>query len=201
MTFAELKAEFAERGFNHFSSARQGRFINAAYLRLVTLECWPFRESSATGTSPLAISDLGVIEAVINTDTNTLLEPAQWVDLVQSYGDLSTTGTSIAYYVAQPGGAAREVVTYPAGGSIGVQYWRVPSEMSADADVPIVPAEYQGLIVDMAVARAYPDSDEAQSAVALEADIQRQLLEMRNDLLTLQRQAADTFIPAIGDDN
>jgi hypothetical protein len=52
----------------------------------------------------------------------------------------------------------------------------------------------------MAVARAYPDSDEAQQAVALQADIERQLAEMRNDLLDIQRQGSDTFIPAIGDD-
>jgi hypothetical protein len=72
VTLDELRDEFAERGFNHFSDTRKNRFINAAYLRLVAAECWPFRESSVTGTSPVAISDLGVIEAVIDTNTNSV---------------------------------------------------------------------------------------------------------------------------------
>lgn len=88
MNFAELKTEVAARGFDHIDATRRGVLINWAYLELCGLHTWPFLEDFATGTAPLSISDLGTIEAVMNTDLDVELQPAEYRDLVAEYGDL-----------------------------------------------------------------------------------------------------------------
>lgn len=188
MNFAELVDELQARGFDYLSDARAGQLINWAVAELDETELWPFREASATGTAPLAITDLGTIEQVINvSQSNVSLEPAEYGELVATYGDLSTDGTPSCFYVAWPSGVPT-VATFPeSSDTIGVQYWRVTAELSG-TDTPAAPERFHKLIVDMAAREAYRDSDNHAAAEGLQAQIDRDLARMRAALFTDQIQ-------------
>lgn len=190
MNFAELKTELAARGFKGLSSTRQGQFINWAYLELCGLHQWPFLENSATGTTPLAITTLGTIEAVIDEDRNVELLPVEYRDLVAEVGDLSTTGVASVYYIANPSGTL-QVATYPVTtNTIGVQFYEVPAELTG-TDTPVVPARFHDILVDLAVTRAYRNKDLFQQADALQAHIDRRVQQMAVEQFTQQIQGPD----------
>lgn len=178
MTFAAMKTELIARGFDGLASngltadTRAGVYINAARAEFDRMFLWPWREKSATGTSPLSITDLGTIEKVIDTSNSSVaLARADYSSLVDAYGDLSPSGSPSFYYVAWPSGTP-EVVAYPGGShTIGVQYWRVTPDLSSGSDTPASPAECHYTIVDMAVRRAYRDNDDHDSAAAIQAEI------------------------------
>lgn len=182
MDLSELRTELLARGFSYLSDDRANQLLNWANHELDDFTTWPYREASVTGTSPLTISDLGSIEAVLETTTNTLLYQAEYADLVQAYGDLSVTGFPIAYYLAQPTAGQPEVATYPSGASIGVQYWKVTSDLSEDTDTPLSPDRFHHVIVDLAACRAYLDRDDFSAAQALRAQVDQDLLRMADAL-------------------
>lgn len=185
MTFAELKTELAARGFDPVTDARRGQMINRARSELDELARWPYREASATGTgSPLIIADLGEVEAVIDMRTKQPLQHVDYQMLLGIYGDLSITGTPECWYRATPAGIP-EVATYPVStGQIGVQYWRITPDLVNPGDEPAAPERYHGLIVDMAVRRAYQDNDDHANAGFLAQSIAQDVALMTRALLS-----------------
>lgn len=191
MNFSALKQELSDRGFSYLSDARLGNFINWARAELDDTDLWPYREAGVTGTAPLAISDLDTIEAVENTTQSVELLPAAWRDLLAFYGDLTTSGAPLYYYLAEPAGVL-EVATYPTNSdTIGVQYWRVTPDLSAGTDIPLAPTRFHKTIVDIAVRLAYRDADNHQAAEALQAEIDRDVMRMRTTLGVQQVQGPD----------
>jgi hypothetical protein len=175
MDFAELKAELIARGFSDLSTTRQGVYINAANQELDRMALWPWREESVSGPSPLAIADLGPIEAVINmTQSDYPLEGRQFRDLLDWYGDLAVVGSPWCYYVAWPTGTPA-IATFPTSSdTIGVQYWKVPPVLTGTAS-PASPVDAHYLIVDLAVRRASRDVGDHEGAEAIQGEIDRQL--------------------------
>lgn len=174
MDFSELKDELAARGFGYLSDTRLGVYINNARAELDRMYLWPWLEASATGTSPLTVTDLAAVEAVVNTSqSNAPLYPIDYRTLTEAYGDLSTSGSPSYYYLARP--SSPEVATYPVSSTdtIGVQYWKVTPDLSASSDTPASPEEAHYTIVDLAVRRAYRDSDNHQEAEQIQSEIDR----------------------------
>jgi hypothetical protein len=189
--FSELIDELQARGFSYLSDTRAGQYINWARSQLDDMYLWPYRETSVTGTSALSISDLGTIEAVLNTTQQVPLQPADYRSLLEWHGDLSVSGDPVYYYVAWPSGTPT-VATYPSNSdTIGVQYYKVTADLTGTDD-PAAPTRFHGLIVDLAAAKAYRDSDNFQAAEALQADINRQVAVMVDALFdqTIQGPSA-----------
>lgn len=195
MTFADLKAELAARGFDYLTPTRQGYLINAARAEFDGMFLWPWREKSVTGTAPLSITDLGTIEAVINTSRSSApLSKVDYRTLLDIYGDLSTSGTPSFYYTAWPSGTP-EVVTYPTGSdTIGVQYWRVTPDLTG-TDTPASPAQAHYTIVDMAVRRAYRDSDAHDAAGALQPEIDNAISQLLQQYPPGIADGPDGYVP------
>ena len=189
MTYADLKTELSDRGFSYLSDARLGRYVNAARGELDRLALWPWREKSVTGVAPFTVADLGPVEAVMNTSNNTKLAKVDYQTLLEHYGDLDTTGSPSCWYSAWPAGSP-VVATYPTSGdTIGVQYWRVCPDLTG-VESPLSPADAHYLIVDLAVRRAYRDSDNHEAAEAIQSEIDRQV-----DALLFQYQPGMTDGP------
>lgn len=189
MDFSELVDELQARGFSDLTDARAGVYINNARAELDRMYLWPWRETSITGTAPISIADLAVIEAVTNETLDYRLPAVQFRDALDMWGDLSITGTPSVYYTASPLGVPA-VATYPTGtDTIGVQYWKVTVDLTGTQD-PASPSEAHYLIVDMAVQRAYRDKHNHEAANALQAEIDRQL-----DALLFQ------YSPGVADDS
>lgn len=189
MNFTALKAAVASRGFDYLTDAQHGVLVNNAAHELEETELWPFRETSAFGTAPLEIADLGTVEHVVNmSQSSTEILPAEYGELVQSFGDLGVSGTASYYYIAWPD-AVPTVATYPVNSdTIGVQYYLVSGDLSGASDEPLVPARFHKIIVDMAVREAYRDADNHGSAEGLQVQIDRDLARMREALFNQQVQ-------------
>lgn len=174
MDFAAMKLETMAR-VQGATDTRAGFWVNSARAELDRMYLWPWREKAVTGTAPLTVADLGVIEAVTNETGDYPLEVSQFRWLLEYYGDLSTEGAPSCYYVARPAGDP-VVATYPTNGdTIGVQYYKVSADLSADGDEPDSPTEVHYLIVDMAVARGLRSYARHAEAMPLQQDITRQL--------------------------
>lgn len=192
MNLSELVAEFKARGFDYLTTARCETYVNDAYLiDICGAEDWPFLEASKEGTTPLAVSDLGAVEYVVDTTQQTKLEPLRRSRITDWEGtDLTTTGTPIYYYLT----ASNTLKTYPVStDSLLVNYWKVPTRLSG-SESPIIPERFHSLIVDAAVARAYEDSDDYELSENAETKFQRRLQKMREVLLTQQHDGADDYV-------
>lgn len=192
MDFAELKTELAARGFDYLSDTRLGQYINWARAELDETDLWPYREESATGVAPLAIADLGTIEAVLDAHDQPL-NPTDYRDIVATYGDISITGNPAHYYVANPSGTL-QVATFPVStDNIQVQYWQVTPDLTGTEE-PVSPARFHKIIVDMATREAYRDADSHQAAESLQVQIDRDIWRMREALLVQTTQGPQSRI-------
>lgn len=176
-TLVQLRTEAIARGFNFISASRVTNALNQAHRELCEAHPWPFRRTSATGTSPLTIADLGQVLSVADANSKKLWRTTKDALVAESL-ILTTTGDPDSYYVDN--GVVR---TYPVGGTLTVTYLKAPATLVADADAFLQPAAYDNLLVDMAVRRLYIDSDDFDSARALLEEIDRATNQMRRALL------------------
>jgi hypothetical protein len=200
MTFEELRSELSARGFSHLDDDRLGLLVNRARARLDGMHTWPYREDSAQGAAPLSIPTLGIVEAVSNETQGYLLEEMGYADILDMTSDLTTGGPGRYWYRSTPAGDP-VVNTYPDNGdTIGVQFWAITEDLSADPDEPASPARYHLLIVDIAQQAAERDRGNHQNAQALQPEIDRQVTEMVEDLL-VQQQPKYTRVTWASEDN
>ena len=190
LTFATMQTELSDRGWSRLSATRLGYLINQARADLDNYACWPYRLASASGAAPLTIADLGVIEEVVNTAVSG--SPAlDYVDrrtLKDTYGDLTTTGVPQWFYVDN--GIVR---TYPVGGTLTVRYYKRTPDLTG-TQVPLAPADYHLLIIDMAEQRAHRGKGDVATANGLQPYIDAELAKMIDDQFGQQVQGPDQQI-------
>jgi hypothetical protein len=185
--FAELKTEFARRGFDYIDATTAGRWINQAYAEICAHRRWPFLEANTAGNSPLSISDLGAIQTVRITSGSTVLHHEYKHTLLDKGESLAQAGTPTRYYL----NTGNEINVHPADvTAISVHYWKVPAVLTG-TDTPLIPLRYHNLIVDGAVRRAYLDTDNFEAAAAVESERQNGLKLMERDLLNIVDREPD----------
>lgn len=186
LTFATLQTELSDRGWSRLSATRLGYFINQARADLDGMYLWPYRLTSTSGAAPLTIADLGTIEEVIDTaNQSNALEYASRRELLDGYGLLTTTGVPQWFYVDN--GIVR---TMPVGGTLTVRYYKRTADLTG-VQVPLAPADYHLLIVDLAEQRAYRAKGDTATAGALQPYIDSQIARMVNDQFGQQVQGPD----------
>lgn len=192
MQFSDMKTELAARGFVRYSDARLGAFVNQGRAELDNLYKWPYRLTSASGASPLTITDLGSIEEVANSAAvgSPTLDYADRRSLREAYGDITTTGAPSFFFVDN--GVVR---TYPVGGTLAVRYYKRTPLLVGASDVPLAPVDYHMLYVDFAVRWAQKAGTAPDS---VSGDIQRQLMIMVADLFDQQIVGTD-LVPVAGE--
>jgi hypothetical protein len=183
MDFTALKAELAARGFDYLSDTRLGQYINWANSELDDAELWPYRLQSlqvSAGASFGTPPGLGPVAAVRVSLGGGAYRPLAYMPLGDVLGAGEPgTGSATHYYVNND-----TLGTWPAESRTWYAwYYAIADDLAAGADHPLAPTRYHGLIVDMAVQRAYRDNDDHDAAAALQGEIDRQLNNMRNALL------------------
>lgn len=194
MDLAAFRTELLARGFDYLNQTRQDLYINAGRAELDRMFLWPWREATASGAAPLAVADLGVVASVVNTaGSDTRLSRLDRQTLLEAYGDLSTAGTPWVYFIDWSSGS-RVVRVYPVStDTIEVRYWKVTADLALATDAPAAPAEAHPLIVDLAVSRAYRDTDDHARAQALQAEIDRQVAQLLVQYPPGQADGPDAF--------
>jgi hypothetical protein len=202
LDFAAMQTELFARGLSDLNDAGAGltrvkRFLNDAAHEIDNLADWPYKLASTTGTVPLAISDLDVIECVTDISNLSALSPTDRRYLRDTYADLTTTGTAQFYYFT----GQTTITTYPVTtATLTVDYWKVGPDLSAGADTPLMPDRFRMGIVHYAVSAALADRGDAAGSQAARADGDRVVSQMMGSLLNPQHQAPAQFVEAVGDD-
>jgi hypothetical protein len=192
LTFAELKTELSGRGYDVLGDGtRDGRYINQAYQFICRDSDWPFLLTTATAqTPPTTISDLGPIESVFDATSKGAVKPIDRRTLREMQSDLTTTGTPTYYYMA----GQTTVTTFPVGGSLTITYWKIPTTLSNSSDTPVIPTNWQLLIVDLASIYAMKDAGSWEDIPAAQQVFNNDLQAMRHALLKTQHDEPEFIV-------
>lgn len=173
-TLAQAVTEMEGRGFGGLLEARLERMLRAEYEAICEMQPWPFLLASASGSSPLEIADLRTIESVVDTTNERKLLPEDYRNLSDRWPAMDATGAP-AYYWLEWDDGAPVVKTYPLDVvTLSVRYYRTPPTW-ASGEEPLVPAQYQEVILDRATARALRDTSQYEAAAAADAAADRTL--------------------------
>lgn len=187
MTFAELKSEVEARGYDYTDSNRAGRvgeFINRAYKTICARYDWPFLEEDKEGTAPLVFTDLRNVLSVTDTGTEETLDGRGRRWLKAFYPDLTESGTPMYWYLEN-----NTLRVFPTSetANIAVRYIKIPEALTGN-NSPLIPEEWQYLLVDRAIVDCLKDDDEYQEAQVLKGMYEEGLREMARALLSRDRQ-------------
>lgn len=180
MNFGAAKAELSARGFDYLSDARRGQMLNDGLAWLNEQAAWPWLMTTAAGTAPLTIADCRGVIHVTDTTNRVRLTGTDPETLVATYTILDQTGNPTWWWL--DGMTTLRVYPLDTTASLSVRYVKYGAALSVDADLPDLPARWHGTWVDTAVIRAYQDSDDHDTANALQADVDRRLQTMYGTL-------------------
>lgn len=183
--FDALIDEVNARGFNHLSDARIGRYVNQAYYEICTMDRWPFLYTTETGTAPkTTTATIHAVDSVIDTTNKNRLQFLTRSNLQDIDTDLTTTGTPRYWYLSEATTDTTIVNVYPANTSVSlsINFYKQPTILSG-TNAHILPIRWENLIVDGACIRCYKDSDDFDSAAALQQFFDRDLDVMRQEFI------------------
>ncbi len=183
MNLSQARTELGERGFDYLSASRMNIMLNDALTDLEDRYLWPWMKKTVTGAAPIAVSDLKYVRAVYDSAGNEVFgvddDDDIWMD---------QTGTPTNWWIDDTGGTTT-LRAYPVGSATWtVRYIATDAVLSADGDTPNLPARYHGVWIDLAVIRAYKDSDNFAAAGALGQQVDVRVQRMIEEAETRNRQ-------------
>lgn len=188
LTLADLQTEFAARGASRLESSgntRKNYFLNKAANDIYERQSWPFLETTATGSSPLTISDVRQILSVTDSTNDAPLYPIDRRNVSFADPTIDDTGSPTNWYLEDS-----VLTTWPTTSvSLSVRYIKVPAEMANAGDEPAMPNRYRLLIVDGAMLEAYKDADAFDADGALRNDYEEGIRRMTATLIGRNLQA------------
>ncbi len=185
MNLNEARTELGERGFDYLSASRMTLFLNDALTDLESRYLWPWQKKTATGAAPLAISDLKYVRSVYDSTGNEIFGIDDDDDIY-----VAQTGTPTNWWIDDTGGTPT-LTAWPVGSATWtVRYVATDAVLSADTDTPNVPVRYHGVWIDLAVIRAYQDSDNFAAANALQQQVDVKVQRMIEEAETRNRMNA-----------
>lgn len=181
MTFQEIRAEVAARGYQYVTEERLNGWIKQAYEWVCAQEPWPFLETETTGAAPLTLSDLSQVLFVGHE--NNILRGTDLRDIRDLDPSLTAPGDPSRWYLD-----GNTIKVWPNGTpTIYVRYIRKPPAYT-DVDEPLIPSAYQEVLIDGAVMRGLKDNDEYEQAAGLQGMVDGQIQAMRDGILNRNYQ-------------
>ncbi|HEY3186345.1 MAG TPA: hypothetical protein VGJ70_02645 [Solirubrobacteraceae bacterium] len=194
MNFGEGQTELMARGFDYLSPTRLGLMLNLGKNAFEDFWHWPWLEQTLTGPAPLTVDRLKTVVYVQDSDHCNPLAGLDVRVIANDGSAVGQPGTPVYWWLDGPHGPNDTVTinTWPTGPATLEARVTVESpELSDVADVPLIPARYHTLWIDLAVVEAYHDSDNFASAGALEAAVNLRLQAVVLRYETRNRQHSD----------
>jgi hypothetical protein len=173
----EMTQEVVDRGYHYVQEARIRSSIERAYQQICAKYKWPFLETVALGEAPLEIADLRTVQSVKNKGEEVRLNGVMRPWLAYRYPDLTASGTPVYYYLE-----GNNLCTYPTSGEIEVVYFKRPAALGS-SDEPLIPTEFQYLLIDRVIVDCLRDDDEYEEARNLKAEVDDGVNEMVHALM------------------
>lgn len=190
-TLATARTELQARGYSRFTAARLDVWLNTAKNRFEDYPYdWPWLKATASGATPLTISDLRRVRSVVDPTNRMPLDQVDADDILDFEDtNLALVGRALQWYLTSD----TVLASYPVGAaSLSVRYIKFSPELSADGDAPLIPARYRQTWVDLAEVDAlrYGVKD-ASSASSMEGEVFARLGEIAG-VYSMQAQPLNT---------
>lgn len=187
MTKKQIREAVIAEGAENIANEEGGeetlnRWIDQAIRDICDFKPWPFLYATKEGAAPLAIADLGHVEAVVDLTNANQLRSVDYRQLIQGDPKLASVGNAEFWYTED--GETIEVLPASSSATFKVHYRKTPPAL-ADGDTPIIPAAYHDLIVDAVRVQVYKRTDNFAAAAEMLKDYERRLGMMVHALLHL----------------
>lgn len=185
MQLSDIRTEVLNTGFDAtlFGTSRINTYINSGYLNLARRANYYTDEatsdfSTVSGTSMYALpADFARTRSLHRTDLGRELVAVGLRDIDRS---VITSGTPYAY--ALDGANVHLYPTPDQAYPLEIRYWKLPPVLSADSDVPTIPADYHNLLVYWATAEAFRAEDDHPTADKWQALYDKGLAQFSADV-------------------
>jgi hypothetical protein len=182
VNLGQARNELEERGFHYLEPSRLNFMLNRALTDLEAFYLWPWQKKTVTGAAPLVISDLKYVRSVYDSTGNEMFGIDDDDDV-----NVDRTGSPENWWIDDTS-STTTLRVYPVGNAtLTVRYIATDAVLSADSDTPNLPDRYSGVWIDLAVVRAYHDSDNFAAAQALDARVRADLQQMLEQYETRNR--------------
>jgi hypothetical protein len=196
INLGDAQNELAARGFDYLPTSRMTIMLNRALTDFGDYYNWPWLRKTASGTAPLTITDLKYVLKVFDQTGSELFGMSDFADV-----DVTQTGTPDSWWIDDTSGSP-VMVAYPVGTvTFSIRYIAEAPLLSASTDTPLVPARYHPLWVDLAVIRAYLDSDNFAAASALRQDTEAALQRLVERYETRNRMNSQWIMVRAGSED
>lgn len=200
MTFQELvqvcKDEYGKD--NGEWEARYVRFINRGQREICNYRDWSFLMDMANTVNTVAGTESYTLTETDNkklisvristTGYRKRLYPVQYDDFRDIHPSVDTSterGTPGYYYtVGRSSTNQMNIKLYPVPDqvyTVEYDYYKVPTDMGDDADVPVIPNAYQDLLIDYVLWKSYQHERDLATAAAYRDQFMQGLREMASD--------------------
>lgn len=178
MTFEEAVNELRATGYDYVATNRLEDWVQRSYATLSARYDWPWLEENKEAIAPFEIKDLRYILSVTDTTQERPLWAVERQWILERYPKLEETGTPMWWFLDN-----LTLRVFPLSeDKVVVRYVKKAPKLSAKEE-PLIPSEWQYLIVDQARVYALKDNDEFSIANELKATVQADLNEMIADQL------------------
>lgn len=174
------------------------------YYDFVLREIWPYRETTGTLTTVAGTQEYSLVSNFSDIDAQNIISvaiqgsseaklpyyPFNQLRASEPDFDIDATGVPTKWYVK-----SGNIGLHPVPGdtySIAIDYYKLPTELSADSDVPIIPIAYREALVQYALSLEHDfntDPDLAQKAM----NRYEQIVTLARNNLLAQPVDTETF--------
>ena len=194
MDLLDLRTEVQAHGFN-FDPSRINRYLNDAYMLVCRRVDYYIDETTydfqtVSGTAKYALpGNFARVREVWDTDRNIAFTAVGLRDIDMS-GPSLRTGPPTAYALDA---ANLHLSPTPDGVyNLELRYWLLPSTLAQDTDSPTIPADWQRLLTEYAIARCYWADDDPNMGGAWDNKFATTLAEFSADV-----KFPDTEYPSV----
>lgn len=189
MNLVELETELVANGYDYVAKNRIEDWIQRSYQEILARYQWPWSEENKEANAPFEIKDLRYVLSVTDTTQERPLwgTTRQW--LLERFPKLEETGSPAFWFLDN-----LTLRTYPLSeDKVAVRYVKKAAKLEA-ATEPVIPSEWQYLIIDQARVYALKDNNEFDIARELKASVKEDLNEMIADQLQRDRQGPRSIV-------
>jgi hypothetical protein len=189
MTFQELVNTLKAEGYDYCVTNQLEDWVQRSYAQLSARYQWPWLEETKETTAPFEIKDLRYVLSVTDTTQERPLWGAtrQWI--LERYPKLEENGNAVWWFLDN-----LTLRLFPLSeDKVAVRYVKKAPKLEA-ATEPLIPTEWQYLIIDQARVFALKNNDEFQVANELKASVQADLNEMIADQLRRDWQSNRSIV-------
>lgn len=189
MTFSELVTELEACGYNYVAKTRLEDWVQRSYAQISAQYDWPWLEENKEAIAPFEIKDLRYVLSVNDTTQERPLWGTERQWLLERYPKLEEFGNPVWWFLDN-----LTLRTFPLSeDKIAVRYIKKAPVLTG-ASEPLIPTEWQYLIIDWARIFALRENDERPEAREAKADAEATLNEMIADQLQRNRQNPRTVV-------